>query len=165
MAFATFAMVGGESTTCDLGWFMTIPLHAVHARTGFVNFIAENDSRQRIKFGAIQRHGSNLRALGAGRFAEGGSEALSTVVLAQGSTIYTKSSAAARALAMLDRPVCYVAGLIYIIPAPLRDVGYRIVAANRYRIFGRSETCRAPSPSFEQRFLEYEGTSTPKFLA
>ena len=95
----------------------------------------------------------------------GGSEALSTVVLAQGSTIYTKSSAAARALAMLDRPVCYVAGLIYIIPAPLRDVGYRIVAANRYRIFGRSETCRAPSPSFEQRFLEYEGTSTPKFLA
>jgi predicted DCC family thiol-disulfide oxidoreductase YuxK len=39
-------------------------------------------------------------------------------------------------------------------PRFLRDWGYRIVARNRYRFFGRSETCMLPSSENRDRFLD-----------
>jgi predicted DCC family thiol-disulfide oxidoreductase YuxK len=39
-------------------------------------------------------------------------------------------------------------------PRFLRDLGYRVVARNRYRFFGRSETCFLPSPENRGRFLD-----------
>jgi predicted DCC family thiol-disulfide oxidoreductase YuxK len=39
-------------------------------------------------------------------------------------------------------------------PRFLRDWGYRIVARNRYRFFGRSETCMLPSSETRDRFLD-----------
>jgi predicted DCC family thiol-disulfide oxidoreductase YuxK len=47
-----------------------------------------------------------------------------------------------------------VASLLELVPRPLRDWGYRIVARYRYRIFGRSETCILPAPENRDRFLE-----------
>ena len=41
-----------------------------------------------------------------------------------------------------------------IIPRPLRDAAYRVVARNRYRWFGRSDECPLPPPGFASRFLE-----------
>jgi predicted DCC family thiol-disulfide oxidoreductase YuxK len=43
---------------------------------------------------------------------------------------------------------------LQLIPRPLRDATYRLVARNRYRIFGRSETCMLPSPEHRNRFLD-----------
>lgn len=40
-----------------------------------------------------------------------------------------------------------------IVPAFLRDPLYRWVARNRYRLFGRRETCWLPSPDHADRFL------------
>ena len=39
-------------------------------------------------------------------------------------------------------------------PRFLRDWGYRVVARNRYRFFGRSETCFLPSSENRGRFLD-----------
>jgi predicted DCC family thiol-disulfide oxidoreductase YuxK len=39
-------------------------------------------------------------------------------------------------------------------PRFLRDWGYRIVARNRYRVFGRFETCMLPSSENRDRFLD-----------
>lgn len=39
-------------------------------------------------------------------------------------------------------------------PRFLRDWGYRMLARNRYRIFGRYETCLLPSPENRDRFLD-----------
>jgi predicted DCC family thiol-disulfide oxidoreductase YuxK len=38
-------------------------------------------------------------------------------------------------------------------PAILGDVGYRVVAATRYRIFGKVDACELPSPEHRPRFL------------
>jgi predicted DCC family thiol-disulfide oxidoreductase YuxK len=43
--------------------------------------------------------------------------------------------------------------LIRLLPRGLRDRGYRAVAANRYRVFGRYETCPFPSEDTRARFL------------
>jgi predicted DCC family thiol-disulfide oxidoreductase YuxK len=40
-----------------------------------------------------------------------------------------------------------------IIPRGLRDPAYRLVARNRYRIFGKRETCWLPSPEQAARVL------------
>jgi predicted DCC family thiol-disulfide oxidoreductase YuxK len=44
--------------------------------------------------------------------------------------------------------------LVGCLPRWLRDWAYRLVARNRYRVFGRSETCMLPSPEHRSRFLD-----------
>jgi len=44
--------------------------------------------------------------------------------------------------------------LLRLMPRLLRDWGYRIVARNRYRVFGRFETCKLPSLENRDRFLD-----------
>jgi salicylate hydroxylase len=41
-----------------------------------------------------------------------------------------------------------------VVPRPVRDALYRLVARNRYRWFGRRITCPVPSPRVRDRFLE-----------
>jgi len=40
------------------------------------------------------------------------------------------------------------------LPSPLRDWAYRVVARNRYRVFGRYDTCPIPSAAIRNRFLD-----------
>jgi predicted DCC family thiol-disulfide oxidoreductase YuxK len=47
-----------------------------------------------------------------------------------------------------------VATLGKIIPRKLRDALYRTVAASRYRLFGKSESCMMPDPTFRHKFIE-----------
>jgi predicted DCC family thiol-disulfide oxidoreductase YuxK len=44
-------------------------------------------------------------------------------------------------------------GLLRLVPKGFRDGVYRIVATNRYRWFGRRESCRVPQPGERDRFL------------
>jgi len=40
------------------------------------------------------------------------------------------------------------------VPRRLRDAGYRWLARNRYRWFGRTDQCLVPTPEQAVRFLE-----------
>jgi predicted DCC family thiol-disulfide oxidoreductase YuxK len=44
--------------------------------------------------------------------------------------------------------------LLQLVPRPLRDRGYRVVARYRYRIFGRYDTCPMPTGKTRTRFLD-----------
>ena len=44
--------------------------------------------------------------------------------------------------------------LLRFIPRVLRNPVYRVIARNRYRWFGRTDTCRIPTPELRARFLE-----------
>ena len=66
--------------------------------------------------------------------------------------LYQRSDAVAAALQRLSSPggVWRLAGrILRLVPRPLRDWGYGIVARFRYRLFGRYDTCPLPPP--EQR--------------
>ena len=41
-----------------------------------------------------------------------------------------------------------------VIPRPLRNVVYGLVARNRYRMFGKYDTCMLPDPKQRSRFLD-----------
>ena len=46
-----------------------------------------------------------------------------------------------------------IAGVLRVLPAPLRDRLYRLVARNRYRLFGRRATCWVPSAPVADRIV------------
>ena len=45
-------------------------------------------------------------------------------------------------------------GLFGVLPTALVDRGYDLVARNRYRLFGRYETCLMPSAKHKARFID-----------
>jgi predicted DCC family thiol-disulfide oxidoreductase YuxK len=48
----------------------------------------------------------------------------------------------------------FLALLLQLLPRPLRDAAYRLVARNRYHIFGRYEICLLPSAEHRNRFID-----------
>ena len=46
-----------------------------------------------------------------------------------------------------------IAMMFRVIPAMVRNAIYDIVAKNRYKVFGKYDTCRIPSPEEMGRFL------------
>lgn len=111
----------------------------------------------RVKFGAQQKHADLLQRVGA-------PQDLSTVVLIQGDVFYTKSSAALRTLALMDWPYKALS-VLWLVPYPLRDFGYTVVAKYRYAVFGKKDACKVPTGDFRKRFIDYrpeeEGTADP----
>jgi predicted DCC family thiol-disulfide oxidoreductase YuxK len=67
-------------------------------------------------------------------------------------------SRARAGLRVLERlgGVWRAARLLAILPEFLLDPVYELMARSRYRIFGRSPTCRVPSLEDRPRFIEYE---------
>jgi salicylate hydroxylase len=63
-----------------------------------------------------------------------------TVVLINGQTIYQYSDAAVCILRKLPFPWNGLS-ILGLVPRPLRDGIYRMIASNRYRWFGKRDTC------------------------
>lgn len=78
---------------------------------------------------------------------------LETVVLVEDGRCYEKSDAALRVARRLGLPYAALSPLRFV-PRPLRDAVYDLVAARRYRWFGRRDSCMVPSPALESRFLD-----------
>jgi predicted DCC family thiol-disulfide oxidoreductase YuxK len=53
----------------------------------------------------------------------------------------------------LPRPWPVAATILKLIPRPLRDLGYRLIARWRYCIWGRLESCPLPTTEERERFL------------
>ncbi|ASB90553.1 thiol-disulfide oxidoreductase DCC family protein [Bacillus sonorensis] len=75
-----------------------------------------------------------------------------SLILIKNGRVYMKSSAVlqvAKSLPGLWR----AAAVFLIIPKPLRDAVYSLIARNRYKWFGQKETCMIPGPDIRKRFL------------
>jgi len=75
------------------------------------------------------------------------------VVLIHNGKIYTESDAALKSLQLIGGIWKLVAMLRYI-PNFIRNPIYRIVARNRYRWFGKFESCPLPKPEWKNRFID-----------
>ncbi|MGA3049903.1 MAG: DCC1-like thiol-disulfide oxidoreductase family protein [Terracidiphilus sp.] len=67
--------------------------------------------------------------------------------------VFLRSDAARELLGELPQP-WRTAGIVFgWIPRPVRDLGYRLIARWRYRIWGRLESCPIPTAAERARFL------------
>jgi predicted DCC family thiol-disulfide oxidoreductase YuxK len=73
-------------------------------------------------------------------------------ILCEGSRHYAKSAAFVRVVARLGFPWNLVAAL-WVVPRPVRDWLYDLVAKNRYRLFGKREHCIVLDPTDGARLL------------
>jgi predicted DCC family thiol-disulfide oxidoreductase YuxK len=76
-----------------------------------------------------------------------------TVVLIEKGKPYFKSDAALRICRKLKFPF-YILSYFRFLPVFLRDPVYDLVSRNRYRIFGKKNSCYIPDKKYSHRFLE-----------
>ena len=113
-----------------------------------INFIIDRDSKGVFKFAALQSE------IGQEFLKRNGlkQDTFDSVILEKSGIIYQKSDAALEIARNLDGfwKILYV---FKIVPFFLRNPIYDLVARNRYRIFGRTDACRLPTPALKARFL------------
>lgn len=116
---------------------------------GSVKFIIKRDPKKIFRFASIQSEaGKNLLM----KFCLPIND-LNTMVMIEGDKYYTKSSAAIQITKKLSGlwPVLCISEII---PKRIRDRMYDCLARNRYKWFGKKETCMIPSRDLRDRFLE-----------
>jgi predicted DCC family thiol-disulfide oxidoreductase YuxK len=113
-----------------------------------VAFVLAHDRARRYRFAALQtRSGRELLE----RNGLDPADPLS-MLLTDGTRVWTESDAVLRVMAGFGGAwrLCV---LLRAVPRPIRDWAYRSVARNRYRWFGRHDTCILPTADQRDRFL------------
>ena len=111
-----------------------------------INLLIRNDKKAYFQFAPLQ--GEIAQQLVGNRILP----TPESVILLEDGKIYEKSTAALRIAKKLDGlwPLVYI---LHIIPKFVRDPIYDLIARNRYKWFGKKETCMIPSPDIRNRFL------------
>ncbi|MEK6477891.1 thiol-disulfide oxidoreductase DCC family protein [Catalinimonas sp. 4WD22] len=115
-----------------------------------VNFIIVRDQHKRFKFASLQSQ-SGIELLKKHHIS---TRSIDSLVLIRKNKAFIKSTAALKIARDLDG-LWSTLYIFILIPAPIRDRIYELVAHYRYKIFGKSESCRYPSDELKTRFLEY----------
>ncbi len=120
---------------------------------GVVQFLMRRDKVDKFRYTPLQSSLGRevLARLGIHSFPDG--VMLLTDALTPSEHLYERSDAVAASLKLLGAPWRLVGGVLRVVPRPLRNWGYGIVARFRYRVFGRYDTCPIPSPEQRSRLL------------
>jgi predicted DCC family thiol-disulfide oxidoreductase YuxK len=116
---------------------------------GFVQFVIPRDPAGYFRFAALNSEAA-ARVLSTARH---DGPIVDSMVLVEDGAAYVRSAAALRIARRLGFPWVLAYGLM-IVPRPLRDAIYDLVARRRYGWFGRRETCMVPGPGVRDRFLD-----------
>lgn len=114
-----------------------------------VQFILIRDAKALFRFASLQSPtGQALQKFVGLPVGE-----INTVILFEKGKPYLRSDAGLRIARLLPGlwPLLY--GLI-VIPRPLRHAVYDWIARNRYRWFGKQESCLLPTPEWKARFID-----------
>lgn len=114
-----------------------------------VKFIIRRDKRDKFYFASLQ---SAFGKAQLEKFALHTDEFFSVVFIKNGK-VFLRSSAALE----IARDLSGLWPLFYglkIIPAFIRDFFYNLISRNRYKFFGKQDTCMLPSPEMKAKFIE-----------
>ena len=119
-----------------------------------VQFLLRRDKHDRIRFASLQSEFAKnlLSPHGADP------QDLDTVYVVKdhglpGETLLSRSDAVLYLLNQVGG-VWKLAGIGRVLPKPLRDAIYKVVARNRYRVFGKYDSCMLPDPKDRAKFLD-----------
>jgi len=120
-----------------------------------VQFTLRHDDRDRFRFAALQspfasrlleRHGASAANLDTFYIATNFDQA--------GEELLARSDAAVFVLQELGGGWRVLGAIFHALPRALRDAVYKLVARNRYKVFGKFDTCPLPDPRHRHKFLE-----------
>lgn len=116
-----------------------------------VNFMISQDKNARLRFLPMQ---SKLGKQLLEKYELPISDFNSFILIDKGKA-YQSSSASLKVLKILPWYWQWTQ-LFWVIPKPLRDALYNVIARNRYKWFGKKEQCMIPTPGVKSRFISYE---------
>ncbi len=117
-----------------------------------VQWVIERDREGRFDFASLQSDAAR-RELVKVMTTEEIDELPDSMVLIDSGGVHVRSAAALRILRELDSWFLLLR-LGVVLPRPIRDAIYNLIARNRYRWFGRRDTCMTPTPDIAARFLD-----------
>jgi predicted DCC family thiol-disulfide oxidoreductase YuxK len=113
-----------------------------------VQFIIRHDKTNSLKFASLQS------VLGQELLTKYNmSKDLEGVVFIENNKAYFKSAAAFKIVRYFGG-FWQILNIFSVLPLFLTDFGYDIIAKNRYRWFGKKDSCMIPSPEIRSRFLD-----------
>lgn len=116
----------------------------------WVNYILKKDRKKRFLFASLQSSaGQSILRLYAGS----SNRVPDSLVLCHKGKMYFRSDAALRVAILLGGWLRF-AGILLLIPGPLRNGVYDFIARNRYKFWGKKDICMVPSPDVRSRFLD-----------
>ncbi len=115
-----------------------------------VNFIIEHDKKDVFRFASLQSE------IGKKLTSERGidSEELDSIVLIEPGVAYFKKSTAALEISKELSGGYSMLKYFSFLPEGLRDGVYGLIANNRYKWFGKKESCMIPTPKLKAKFLD-----------
>ena len=116
---------------------------------GGVTFCLDWDKKGVVRFAALQSEVGRALLQRCGRAPDD----ISSIVLVENDTCYIKSEAVLRIGQKLEMPLPILTTLAFPLPLFFRDEVYDFIAANRYIVFGRTESCRLSDDRFADRFV------------
>lgn len=111
-----------------------------------VDFIIRRDKDALFVFAPLQ--GERAKSI----LAKEKIQSLDSIILYSQGQVYEKSDAILTVLAQLGGAWLLVK-VFWVLPRPLRDAVYILVAKSRYFLWGKKDSCRLPSEGERARFL------------
>lgn len=116
--------------------------------SGFAKAVARLDGQDRFRFATAQS------PLGTALFRHYGlpTETYETNLVIIDGVGYQRMESLVATMKALGWP-WRAAGVLLLLPKPLRDWLYRCIASNRYALFGRKDSCELPSDGLRKRLI------------
>lgn len=115
---------------------------------GYVQWLIQHDPKGVFRYASLQSDAGRALLAQAGL----PTDQMDTVVLLDQGRTYTRADVALRIAGQLGG-LWPLLGVLRMVPRPLRNAIYDWVARNRYRWFGKRESCMMPTPELKSRFL------------
>ncbi|MDY8136292.1 DUF393 domain-containing protein [Aquimarina sp. 2201CG5-10] len=116
----------------------------------FIDYVIKRDKEKKIFYCSLQSEEAQTILKPFEIDLEKG---LSTIYYYDKGKLYKRSTAILKIYKELSGFPKFASGIALIIPAFLRNVVYDFIAKNRYRFYGKKETCRLPSLEERNQFL------------
>lgn len=112
-----------------------------------INFVIDRDPHAHFRFASLQSEEAQKILT-----AQAVTSNLESILYYDQGQLYERSEAALRIARQLGGGWSLLYGFM-IIPRFIRDGVYNWIARNRYKWFGRRDSCRLPTSELQQRFL------------
>lgn len=115
-----------------------------------VQWVIKRDKQEQFRFASLQSEAGQSMLMSY--FPEK-SKIPDSVLLEIDGMLYTKSSAAIKLLQMLGG-IYKLSVIALAVPRFIRDAVYDFIARNRYKWYGKRDSCILPTPELKSRFLD-----------
>ena len=116
---------------------------------GSVQFIIKRDKKHLFRYATLQSEFAKNLLKSRGQHVP----EMESVILVTNEGVFYRSDAALRIAQKLNG-LWPILGAFRIVPRVIRDAVYNFIGRNRYRWFGKQESCMVPTPDLKALFLD-----------